>query len=387
MTRLLILVLTVGLILGYSSPSSAFAQGFRGLALSTPYPSQTVRAGEPVTLTLTVRNFGLPPQVVTLQVVALAPRWKVSFLGGGRPVTAVYVAPDQETSVSLRLEPPEGTRPGAYRFRLLAEGQTARAELPLTVTLGQILPSRLDLRAELPVLRGTATSSFRYRLTLKNDSDRDLLVNLEGQGPGGFQASFTPAFGSQQVTSLPVKAAESRDIDAEVTLPRQVPAGDYEVIVRAAAGEARAEVKLGLSITGRPDLSLATPEGRLSGRAYAGTETPIKLVVKNQGTVPARNVEFSSSEPSGWEVKFAPQRIDQILPNAQQETTAIIKPSGKAIAGDYVVTLRASGGEASASADFRVTVLTSTLWGLVGIVLVAIALGGVTLAVSRYGRR
>lgn len=52
-----------------------------------------------------------------------------------------------------------------------------------------------------------------------------------------------------------------------------------------------------------------------------------------------------------------------------------------------MVTLRASAGSASASADYRVTVQTSTLWGLVGIVLVALAVGVVGFAVSRYGRR
>jgi uncharacterized membrane protein len=67
--------------------------------------------------------------------------------------------------------------------------------------------------------------------------------------------------------------------------------------------------------------------------------------------------------------------------------TAQIKPSPQAVTGDYMVTMRASAGEASSSADLRVTVYTSTLWGLTGILLVAVALGVISLAVSRYGRR
>jgi uncharacterized membrane protein len=42
---------------------------------------------------------------------------------------------------------------------------------------------------------------------------------------------------------------------------------------------------------------------------------------------------------------------------------------------------------ADASADYRVTVSTSTSWGLVGIAIVAIALIVVGFAVARYGRR
>ncbi len=388
MARLGTVLLAVSLILGHAGFAlAAPASGFRGLSLSTPYPAQTVRAGERVTLTLTVKNFGLSPQTVALRVAEVPRGWKAAILGGGRPVSAVYAEPDQEVTVSLQLDPPAGAGTGTFRFLLVAQGPTATAQLPLTLTVGQVLPPRLTLSAELPVLRGPSTSSFRYRLTLKNESDRDLLVNLEARTQKSFQVTFTPSFASQQVTSLPVKAGESKDIDAEVSLPREVPAGTYDITAIAAAGEARAEIKLGLQITGRPDLSLTTPDGRLSGRAYANRPTPFKLVVKNQGGAAARDVELAASEPTGWEVKFEPQRVDALQPNQTREVTALIKPGPKAVTGDYIVTLRASAGDASSSADIRVTVYTSTLWGLVGILLVAVALGVVSLAVSRYGRR
>lgn len=388
MARIVTAILAVSLILGQVGGAlAAPAVGFRGLSLSTPYPAQTVRANERVTLTLTVKNFGLPPQAVILRVAEVPRGWKAAILGGGRPVAAVYAEPDQDATVSLQLDPPAGIGAGVFRFLVVAQGATATARLRLTLTIGQVLPSRLGLTVELPVLRGPATSSFRYRLTLKNESDRDLLVNLDARTQKSFQVTFTPAFASQQVTSLPVKAGESKDIDAEVSLPREAPAGTYELSVIAAAGEARAEIKLGLEVTGRPDLSLTTPDGRLSGRAYANRATPFKFVVKNQGGAAARDVELSATEPTGWEVKFEPQRIDGLPPNQQRDVTAQITPGPKAVTGDYVVTLRAGAGDASSSADFRVTVYTSTLWGLTGILLVALALGVISLAVSRYGRR
>lgn len=385
--RLLTAILALSTIFGQTSVLAAPAAGFRGLSLATPYPAQTVRAGERVILTLTVKNFGLPPQSVTLHVTEVPRGWKATILGGGRPVTAVYVEPDQDAIVSLQLDPPAGIGSGVFRFLVLAQGSTASARLPLSLTLGQVLPSRLGFTAELPVLRGQATSSFRYRLTLKNESDRDLLVNLEARTQEIFHVTFTPAFASQQVTSLPVRAGESKDIDTEVTLPREVPAGDYSISVIAASGEARAEVKLGLVIIGRSNLSLTTPDGRLSGRAYANRSTPVKLILKNQGGAAAREVELSASEPSGWEVKLEPQRIESLLPNQQREVTAQIKPSPKAVTGDYVVTVRAGAADASSSVDYRITVYTSTLWGVTGILLVAVALAVFSLAVSRYGRR
>lgn len=363
------------------------APAFRGLALYTPYPDQTVRAGESVTLTLTVRNFGLPPQVVRLEMSDLPSGWRATFLAGGRAVGAVYVLPDQEATVSLRLDPPRIVRSGRVRFVVTAVGPDGRAALPVTLTLGQVLPPRLRLEAELPVLRGPATSSFRYRVTLRNDSDQDLLVQLDAQAPRRFQVSFTPTTGTQQVTSLPVKAGESRDMDVEVSLPQDVPAGEYRVTIRASAAGASATLPLTLEVTGRPELQVTAPDGRLSGRAYAGQETPLRIVVKNNGSAPARNVTLTSSPPSGWDVKFDPERIEEIAPRGQVEVTARIRPSPRAIAGDYMVTFTASAGDVSNSADFRITVLTRTLWGIVGVALIAAALLVVGQAVSRYGRR
>ena len=367
--------------------SLGLAQGFRGLALYTPYPSQSVRLGETVNLPITLKGYNLPPQTVQVRVAELAQGWKASLLGGGRVVSAVYVLPDGEQSLSLRLEPPPDVRPGTYRFRLVAEGNGTRAELPISLTLGQVLPKRLSLETELPVLKGTPTAGFRYRVTLKNESDQDLLANLEADAPENFRVSFSTAFGGQEVNSLPLKAGESKDLEVQVTPPRQVEAKVYAVTLRALAGETKAELVVNLDITGQVELSLTTPEGRLSGRAYAGRENPIKLVVKNTGSAPAENLELSASEPSGWEVKFEPDKLEKLAPGAESEVTAKIKPSPRAVAGDYILTLRASASSAQASADYRVTVQTSTLWGLIGVALIAVAVGAVGFAVSRFGRR
>jgi uncharacterized membrane protein len=383
----LAVILAAVVVLGLPAAGQPAPAGtaFRGLSFSTPYPAQTVRAGETQTLVLTLRNFGLPPQVVTLRVLEAPRGWRATFLGGGRPISAVYVGPDQEATVTLRIESPPILRPGTYRFRLLAEGPDASRVLPLAFTLGSAEVRRLSLEAELPVLRGAPTASFRYRLTLRNESDQEALVNLDAQTPQGFQVNFS-LFG-QQVASVPLKAGESRDIDAEVALPARTPAGTYPLTVRALSGDARAEVALKLEITGRPELSVTAPDGRLSGRAYAGRDSPVKVIVKNTGSAPARNVSLSSFPPSGWQVTFTPERVDEIAPNGQAEVTATIRPSPKALTGDYMVTMTASAGDVSQSADFRITVATSTLWGLVGVLVVAAGLGVVTFAVNRYGRR
>jgi len=65
----------------------------------------------------------------------------------------------------------------------------------------------------------------------------------------------------------------------------------------------------------------------------------------------------------------------------------LIMPPAKAIAGDYVNTFRASARGETSSQTFRVAVVTSTMWGVVGIALIGIALLVLVGAVAWFGRR
>ena len=80
--------------------------------------------------------------------------------------------------------------------------------------------------------------------------------------------------------------------------------------------------------------------------------------------------------------------MPQLAAGGTQNVKVTLTPSEKAIAGDYQTTIRASAaGGQSESSNFRITVLTSTLWGVVGVGIIAIALLVVVFAVARFGRR
>ena len=126
----------------------------------------------------------------------------------------------------------------------------------------------------------------------------------------------------------------------------------------------------------------------MSGSAYAGQEQNIPLVLHNSGTAPATNVTFSASPPSGWKVTFNPQRVEQVGTNQDAKVTASVTPAAQAINGDYVVTFTASTDDGvSQTADYRLSVLTSTLWGFAGVGVIGAALLVLVGAVGRFGRR
>jgi uncharacterized membrane protein len=111
------------------------------------------------------------------------------------------------------------------------------------------------------------------------------------------------------------------------------------------------------------------------------------LVIRNDGTAPLQGVELTSDPPAEWEVTFEPQIVEQIPPGETARVTATVTPSGAAVAGDYVMGLQARAEQTNASADLRVTVQTSRLWGVVGIGLIGAAVPGVAWVFRRYGRR
>ncbi|MBX6322998.1 MAG: ABC transporter substrate-binding protein [Rhodospirillaceae bacterium] len=360
---------------------------YKGLWISTPFPAFGVAAGQSITLDMTVHNAGLPPQRVELAVQNAPEGWTASFLGDGKRISSAFVAPDGQADVKLRIEPPSDVTKGTYHFDITATGTDSSFTLPVDLSVGDLLPPKLTLEPELPVLRGSPTSSFKFNLKLRNEGGGDALVQLEAAAPPGFQVRFTEQYGSQELTSLPVKAGEQKSISASVDLPQSVEAGTYPISVRASTADTSAETRLTMEVTGQPKLTLAGQSERLSADAYAGKETPIDIVLTNSGTAEARKVKLSASEPSGWKVSFEPDSFDSIKPGETQTVKANVTPSERAIAGDYMLTVRASGEGVSTSADFRTTVLTSTLWGIVGVLIIAAALVVLILAVLRYGRR
>src|SRR5216684_1669030 len=303
-------------------------------------------------------------------------------------IRAVEVAPDAEERLQLRLEPPAGAGHGNYQFIVEAKNAQYDDKLPITVTIGEEVPAKLKLTTNFPALRGTATTSFKYKVSATNDSGRDATINFTGDAPKNFQIGFTEAYGSQQLTSIPIEAGKSKDVEAALTIPRDTPAGEYKLVLHAKTEAASADLPVSLTIVGQPRLAISGEGGRLSGEAYAGQGSQLTVILRNDGSEAARDVELNATTPEGWKSSFDPKQLAQVAPGATQDVKVTLTPSERAIAGDYQTTIRASAaGGLSESANFRITVLTSTLWGAVAIAIIAIALLVVVFAVARFGRR
>ena len=124
------------------------------------------------------------------------------------------------------------------------------------------------------------------------------------------------AYGTQELSSIPIEAGKDKDLKVKVTPPANVTAGDYPVAVQASSEGASADTKMTMSISGQPKLKLSGEDGRLNAEAEAGSATPIKLTVEQhrqrarrrcraervaavrlEGRVPARQDRRAGAQP------------------------------------------------------------------------------------------
>jgi uncharacterized membrane protein len=380
------------LVSALSSPVASAAEAprppdIKGLWLTADFPAATLRAGEEARFTVALINHGLEPQRASLAVDNLPKDWKVELRGGGRQVAAAFVDYNGKASLDLKIKVPAEATPGQYSLLVKAETPGGARELPIALTVVPQPEAELTAEPKLPTLRGTPRSTFDFRVATKNDSAADMLVTLAAQAPRGFQVVFKEGYGTQELTSIPIKAGETKDLAVEVKPPQGIAAGQYPVMVHLSSEQAKAQTKLVLDITGQPSVSLMGEHDRLSGEASAGAEKRFKFVLRNTGSAEARNLSLSASPPSGWKVSFEPKEIPLLAPNGEEKVAALVTPSEKALAGDYMLSVRASGDGASESVNYRVTVVTSTMWGIVGLGVIAASLLVLLGAVGRFGRR
>ena len=382
--------LLFALVMVLSTTSLAFAQTSTvtptpPFEIYTSYPSQTIGLGQNLSLPLKVDGGG-DSGVVALSVSTIPDGWTATFRGGGNIVQSVYVVNGVEFTVDLRLDPADTVVSGSYHFVVQAKLGNQTSTLPVDITVQEKIPPKLSWTIELPTTIGTPTTTFRYSASLQNSGDEDLTVNLSADATSNL--TITYQLNGQDVTSIPLAANDTKTVSVIATPVNSLAAGDYPITVHAVGGDVSADMNLTATVNGQAKLSLSTSDGLLSTNATLGKDTTVAMQVTNNGSAAARNVQVSASAPNDWKVSFSPDTIAEIPAGQQVAVTATIHPSDKAISGDYQVSMSAQATDVtSASTDFRVTVVTSTLWGVVGIVLIAISVGVVALAVMRFGRR
>ena len=367
-------------VLPLGVPSALAADG---LTLTTQFPDITVSPGTQASFTISVKT--TTAARVGLSLTGAPTAWNAALHGGGFVVNAVETNGKDATDVRLDINVPADAS-GTTNMTVTGTSGGSTVALPLSVKVEANAGGTVTVTPDYTQLKGAANSSFTFNLTISNQKAQDLTYTATGEGPAGWTVNVTLT-GQSQAVSGTVKANSTANVAVQVTPAANAQAGPFKVAVVATVGGTQFPVELELDITGSYSLALSTPTQLLSGHGPSGSVTDQSFTVSNTGTAPITAITMSVTPPTNWKVTFDPTTIGTLQPNAPATVIAHITPSGDAIAGDYSLTFNANGKEASTTADFRFTVETSLVGGIIGAVLIIAAVGGLLWVFRRYGRR
>lgn len=353
---------------------------------TTPYPQIVTAPGEQ--LDVTVQVDGDPGERVALALQDVPDGWEATLRAGGFEVGAVTVPPGGEDPAEVTLElvvPPDAS--GTATLVVVASSDAGTDRLPVVVEVAETAGSAVALESEFTTLTGAPDDTFEWSVTLRNDVPQETTFQLRAAGPQGWLVQASPAT-EARANAVTVEGGGTATVRVEATPPTGVEAGTYPVVLEAVGASGRtAGIELVAEVTGSPQLVLTTPSERLNASGPAGTATPVVLLLRNDGSAPAEAVTVSASPPSGWEVEFEPASIAAVPAGESVEVTARVTPARDAIAGDYVVSFRASSERDEAASDVRFTVETSATWGLAALAVVLLVAALLAWVFRRYGRR
>jgi uncharacterized membrane protein len=358
-----------------------------GLEVTTPFTAVSVAPGNKVSFDLQVsstRNAN-----VDLSLAGVPSGWTASIFGGGFVVDGVAVTSSTPAKVRLDVTVPADAAAGTSTVRVTARGGGAEDTLPIAIRVNASAAGDLTLTTNTPELTGASDKSFKFDLQFKNDTAQDVTVSATATGPEGWTVD-TSLTGATDAASTVVKAGSTQSISVNAKAADGTPAGTYPIKVTATAGDRSVDADLSIAVTGSYSMTLSTPDQRLSTSGSAGSAKTMSFVVENTGTAPVTVVKLEGTPPTGWKVTVDPEAgIQSIEPKQTATINATITPTGDAVAGDYVVTFKATSTEDTTGADaqIRFTVETSPIWAIVAVVLILLILGGLYYVFRTYGRR
>jgi uncharacterized membrane protein len=255
--------------------------------------------------------------------------------------------------------------------------------------------SSVDIKATYPAVEGIAGANFEFEVELKYEGELggeacsfDLLLTT----PQGWSAYITPPYQKEnRIREITLEPGFAAGTKLKVTAtspfwPLPEP-GEYKITLEAISGEIKGATELTAVITAMYSMTVVPANELYNTTAKAGKDNFFSIEVGNLGTAAIDNIKFSSTKPKGWNIEFSPDKIESLSAFDSQTLDVNIKPPTETIAGDYQITVRVSGEQASEKIDIRVTVETPTIWGWVGVGIILVVIAGLAYIFVRFSRR
>jgi uncharacterized membrane protein len=366
----------------------------RLIEMAAQFPGVVISPEDDVNMDLIFYNKGKSDETVNVSLVSVPKGWEARVKTFRFTVTGVHVPSGDDKTLTFEAEPEEDLKPGKYEFRIRAQTPDGKFKMAQTVVVtvkekeeGKKESKGVKLTTSYPVLRGPSDAKFEFSVEVDSKLDEDAVFDLFAQGPDGWDVNFKPAFESKYISSVRLKANQTQSVAVEVKPSLLAQAGEYPVNIRVSSGDAKAEAKLVVALTGTYNLEAGTPTGLLSLDARQGKTANMSFYVKNTGSAPNNDIKFMSFKPENWNIEFNPEKIPTLEPGDLKQVELTITPYEEALVGDYSVAVDIQGEKASKGLEFRVSVRASSAWGWIGIGIIVVVIAGLTGLFRWLGRR
>lgn len=263
------------------------------------------------------------------------------------------------------------------------------------------IPETLTFDITYPEVQGKGLVPFEFTFEVTYDiGDEpfgleedvvDKVFGIQVNFPDGWFAATTPQFQKEtEILAVKLKSGTSETIRlVAIPLIDQEP-GEYALSVTLKSNieddplEGITEFKA--IITATYELDLKTKSGILSTEVTSGQDNQYTLTLENLGSDSIENIKISSTEPTGWRIKFD-EEIEILESEEKIEIDVTISPPDKTLAGDYILNFNVASENSNDNIELRITVETPTIWGIVGIAIIVIVVIGIAIVFSRLGRR
>lgn len=247
----------------------------------------------------------------------------------------------------------------------------------------------LTFDTTFPELKARLGESFEFSMDLLYKGTDERQFDLTVDHPDGWYVSISPEYETGEISAVKLEPDNQEGLKVTATpLIKQDP-GEYDIIVAASNEDLglEASIELKAIITSTYEIDLTSKSGKLDTEATAGRNNNFALTLENTGSASIEDITFTTEKPEGWRVEYDPEEIDSLAANDLIDINMNINPPDETIAGDYIVTVTVEGENSTDKIDVRVTVLTPSILGYVGIGIIVIVVIGIAVIFARLGRR
>lgn len=273
-----------------------------------------------------------------------------------------------------------------------AEEDDVSIKCGYTTDVGTIMLEKknygLTVDVKSPLVTASIGSKPLYEIDMMNvgKSDDVFELGIGGLPPGWYGRYKLSSDSTASVSKLFIQSGATKTVFLEVIPPYSVEKGDYRFNATFGSSDGVYTEDLEAKITGSSNMVVFSEKYRYE--ITKGESADIPVTISNRGNgEPLTNIRAEVSVPEGWNVRVSPETVPSIQPGEKAVLYLKVTPPVNIAASDYKVSVKVISDQEEETDEIRVIISESSIVGILGLLLLAGACGGVYYFFRKHERR